>query len=286
MPLAKYAFEAIGTWWSIETKRELTSNERATVDTTIEQFDHTYSRFRPDSLVQQLTAGEPVLFPKSIGDIHGIYRTLYELSAGKINPHVGTSLAALGYDQTYSLRAGAPVPAPDFSQLFLNKNIVTLKTPGIVDIGAVGKGYLIDQVAKIVGKNHSEYVIDASGDIALLTEQPESIGLEHPKDPTKIIGTVHLARGALCASSTNRRVWGKGLHHILDATTGQPTNTDIVATWAIGPNATICDALTTGLFFVSPATLMQTFGEFFYVIMKQDGSVIHNLPPEVGEIFN
>ena len=61
---------------------------------------------------------------------------------------------------------------------------------------------------------------------------PQRIGLEHPFDPRRAIGVWEVTDAALCASATNRRAWGDGLHHVLDARTGQPVRT-IAATWAV-----------------------------------------------------
>ena len=49
---------------------------------------------------------------------------------------------------------------------------------------------------------------------------PQRIGLEHPFDPRRAIGVWEVTDAALCASATNRRAWGDGLHHVLDARTG------------------------------------------------------------------
>ena len=44
------------------------------------------------------------------------------------------------------------------------------------------------------------------------------------------IGMIALVHdGALCSSATNRRAWGDGLHHVIDAMTGLPTR-DVIAT--------------------------------------------------------
>ena len=76
----------------------------------------------------------------------------------------------------------------------------------------------------------------------------ERIALEHPADPPKAIGVVELREGALCASASNRRSWGDGLHHVIDAVTGIPT-ADVIATWALAPDALHADGLATALFF-------------------------------------
>lgn len=90
-------------------------------------------------------------------------------------------------------------------------------------------------------------VVDASGDI-LVTGGGSRIALEHPYDARTAIGVVRVADEALCASASNRRAWGDGLHHVLDARTGLPVRT-VVSTWAIAPTAMIADAVATALFF-------------------------------------
>ena len=287
MPRASYQFEAIGTQWSIDTAEELSESEQQNIAAVVEDFADVYSRFQADSLVCAVRVQAPgtFSFPVSIVELYGIYETLHSISGGKINPLVGSSLEQLGYGADYSLRQKQPMPAPEFATSTLHDTELSVSEPVLLDVGAVGKGYLVDQLAALVGESHSEYVVDGSGDIALNTKIPDVIGLEHPLDPSRVIGTVKINHGSLCASAINRRAWGDGLHHIIDATTGRPLETDIIATWAIADRALISDALSTGLFFVSPQVLRASFGDFTYVIMKRDDSVAHNVAPKIGEIF-
>lgn len=285
---ARHSFDAIGTVWSIDTERPLADALKHKLAGVIEEFDKAYSRFRSDSLVLQARECAPgrFQFPVSIGKLYTLYCQLYELSGGSITPLVGGSLEQLGYDAQYSLHMQTPVPAPNFIEaLELKGNDVIFTSKALLDISAIGKGYLVDEIASIVAEQHEAFVIDASGDMTVHTATDEIIGLEDPFDASRIIGTVSLRRGSLCASATNRRAWGNGLHHILDGTTGRPLHTNIAATWAIASTTMLADALTTGLFFVAPTTLAQTFGDFSYVILNHDGSVAHNLPPNIGEVF-
>ena len=105
-------------------------------------------------------------------------------------------------------------------------------TPVLLDVGAAGKGYLIDLVSGILAEQGvTEHIIDASGDLLARGEVRMRVALEHPRDPKKAIGVVELHDGAIAASSSNRRAWGAGLHHVLDAVTGEPTGS-VLATWA------------------------------------------------------
>lgn len=289
-PLANhYTFDAIGTQWSIETDAPLTSQEITSIDLVIDAFDQAYSRFRADSLVSQIAREAPgtFTFPASIRELYDIYSRLAVTTGGAVNPLVGKSLEHLGYDSHYSLQkqSGEPYIPPQLTDaLKLDGNNITATQPVLLDIGAIGKGYLVDQVASVVAEHHSEYVVDASGDVFVHRHTPETVGLENPLNPKSVIGTVQLQNQALCGSAINRRAWGEGLHHVIDARTGRPATTGIIASWAITDNTVMADALATALFFAEPATLQNTFGNFFYVTMYTDGSVSHNIDA-VGELY-
>ncbi len=288
-PLAKFSFDAIGTYWSVETERPLTPPEKGAITQTIAEFDRTYSRFRSDSLISRISRGKDsaYTFPSSITELYDIYTQLEQSTNGAVNPLVGQSLERLGYDAKYSLQPnGDTFAPPSFSSVAtLHGTTLELTQPVLIDIGAIGKGYLVDQIAELLAQTHQEFVVDASGDIFVHRNTPEVIGLEDPLDPTRAIGEVHITNLSLCASATNRRAWGDNLHHVIDARTGLPSTTDIIATWAIASTTVIADALATALFFAEPQHLLQYFGDFYYVTMKQDGSVLHNIMP-IGEIYS
>ena len=142
---------------------------------------------------------------------------------------------------------------------------------------------MIDKISKLLGDHHvEEYVIDASGDLLHKGASENIVGLEHPHDPSKIIGTASVQNASICASASNRRVWGNGMHHIFDPHTMQPTR-EIIASWAIADKALIADGIATALFFTSPEKLQECF-EFDYVRMHTDGSVDYSTKFN-GELF-
>lgn len=281
-----WRFEAIGTGWQIDTPRPLGGVLEHAILDRIAGFDRTYSRFRDDSLVARIatTPGRHV-FPDDAAALFDVYRALYEATDGAMSPLVGAALDRLGYDRTYSLRATAPaIPAPGWdAAVAWDGTALTTLRPVSVDVGAAGKGYLVDIVAAMLAASGvDEFIVDASGDIVHHGAEPIRVGLEHPLDTTKAIGVVSIANGAICASASNRRVWGDGLHHVLDATTGLPTR-EIIATWAMAETALAADAIATALFFADPARLAERF-EFSYVRMHATGRV-ESSPHLDGELF-
>jgi thiamine biosynthesis lipoprotein len=282
MPLSKSeptqvhseTFEAIGTSWHIETKQQLTNIIVSEINALVESFDTTYSRFRADSLVTKLSqhAGT-YTFPENVIPLMRFYRKLYEITDGRMTPLIGSMLEKAGYDATYSFKASEQVPLAGWDEVMQWKNtIVTTARPITLDIGAAGKGYLIDSIALLLDNHHiTEYAIDASGDISCKGTSEHIIGLEHPNNPQKVIGTVRIQNQSICASAVNRRKWGNGMHHIFDPTTKAPTR-EIIATWVIAQDAMTADGLATALFFTDPAKLAAHYN-FQYVRMRHDGSV-------------
>lgn len=269
---ASWRFDAIGTRWSVESDTAISDAARRDVDELIARFDREWSRFRPDSLVAGLArTGKAVPVPVDAEDMLSLYAELGEATGGAVNPLVAASLEALGYDASYSLVPGAATAAPADWRALVHWNARELTTtrPVLIDVGALGKGRLVDLVHAVLAASvDGRIVVDAGGDIRA-SGAHERIGLEHPYDPDRIVGVVELRDGALCASATNRRAWGDGLHHVLDARTGVPVRT-IAATWAIAPTAMVADAAATALFFDGGAEFAHRRG-VEWVRMTTDG---------------
>ncbi|MEE1765242.1 FAD:protein FMN transferase [Streptomyces sp. SP18BB07] len=140
----------------------------------------------------------------------------------------------------------------------------------MIDVGAAGKGHLVDIVSAILQRvGIAQFVVDGNGDLLHAGEDTLRVGLEHPFDPRLVIGVVNVRGRALCASGVTRRAWGEGLHHMLDARTGLPVG-EVVATWVVAQEAAVADGLATALFFTEAHRLARTF-RFAYVRMHANG---------------
>lgn len=252
----------------------------------MERFDRDWSRFRDDSLVTRI-AREPGhhKLPADAGPLLDWYRELYEATGGRVSPLVGQTMESLGYDASYRLAPASTliaVPRWEDAIAWDGEHLDTVR-PVLLDVGAAGKGYLADIVSRLlISLGVETHVVDASGDIVARGETHEVVALEHPADPTKAIGVVPLRDGAMAASAVNRRTWGAGLHHVIDATTGLPTNS-VIATWALAPDTLRADGLATALFFDPDPALLSGDGVSF-VRMFADGRV-QSSPSFPGELF-
>lgn len=280
-----HSFEALGTKWDIATSVQLHGATVKAVQKRVESFDKTYSRFRDDSLVTEISKKPgKYLFPDDARKLFSVYAKLYEKSEGKVTPLIGDMVSQAGYDATYSFapRSIEPIRGWDESMEWDGKALTT-KRPIILDFGAAGKGYLVDLLASILDSHGiKDYVIDASGDMRHKGSIENKVGLEHPLDPTRVIGIIDVQDESLCASATNRRTWGNGLHHVFDPHTKAPTNT-ILATWVVADEAIVADGLATALFFSEPKNLMPYF-DFEYVRVYTNGTLEYS-PLFEGKLF-
>ncbi len=275
-PLGPTSFEAIGTTWRIgvggagtptsSLGAPLSDDDRAAVLARIAQFDRDWSRFRDDSLVARIAqqAGSWSL-PADAAPLLDLYERLHAATDARLSPLVGASLERLGYDAAYRLvPAGDPLPAPRWQDsLALRRTpdglVLDTAAPVLLDVGAAGKGYLVDLVGELlVQRGLPDTVVDASGDVRVRGERSIRVALENPFDPTKAVGVVELRDQALCASATTRRAWGDGLHHIIDAVTGRPVEA-VVAAWVIADSALVADGVATAMFLADPARLSAEF---------------------------
>lgn len=253
-----WKFEAIGTEWHIDTAVPLSPELRVDITKLIDDFDRTWSRFRADSVVAQM-AHQAGTWELEHGDrLLGWYDQLAIATRGAVNPLVGRALSALGYDANYSLTPSeSPSGAPLWDSVTRLGPTITTNEPVVLDVGAAGKGLLVDLIVEfIVAAGIDEVTVDASGDVLHRGGAPIRVALEHPADPSRAIGVVDLAPGsALCGSATNRRAWGEGLHHVLDARTGQPTR-DVIAVWVVAEGSCmVADGLATAHFFADAESL-------------------------------
>ncbi len=145
----------------------------------------------------------------------------------------------------------------------------------LFDLGALGKGYFVDVIEqRLTSAGLKRFLVNGSGDISYKGTGAISVGLEHPGDPTKVIGVIEMTgaknSSCMCSSGINRRKWGK-YNHVIDPHTSSSPD-EIIATWVIAPTTAIADALASCLFFVAPENFASKY-QFEYCIMNKENKI-------------
>ena len=123
----------------------------------------------------------------------------------------------------------------DFRKIILNEADTTVflpDTPMKLDLGGIAKGYAVDRASGIMKKMGMEnYFVNGGGDVYIsgLKDRVNewSMGIEHPRDPNKIIGELWLKDMAIGTSGDYERyaiIDGVRYCHIFDTKTGYPAH--------------------------------------------------------------
>lgn len=285
-----FQFDAIGTRWKIHIKDSLLKERESfildSIGERIERYDKTYSRFRADSLVTRMSQKiGTFILPADSKELFSLYRKFYDITNGKVTPLIGDVLSAAGYDAEYSLTQTGLLETPVLwdEALWYESCSLVVRKPVRIDIGAGGKGHLVDIVGKLLeNMNIVEYTIDAGGDIRTRSiENSLRVGLENPFDTSEVVGVAHIINQSICGSAGSRRTWG-AFHHIIDPHT-LTSPREIAAVWVIADTTFLADMLATALFFVSPELLSVHFS-FEYVLLNSS-MILRSSPDFPGEFF-
>lgn len=248
MPKPKIEFESLGTHWWIEVLDDRDDTEvEAAILARVRAFHDDYSRFIPTSFIGRLNKQKVLKSPpQELLDMLVFARDVSLATDGVFNISVGSTLGQLGYGNASK---DSKVHADLWSHVVFDETQVSIPNDVEIDLGGFGKGWIIDEIGKILRTYGREYfVINGGGDILVSSPTPIELALEHPLDDTQMIGTTRISQGALAASSTKKRVWEQGdasYHHIIDPRTQLPSESDVVATYIRAESALIADTFAT-----------------------------------------
>ncbi len=208
------------------------------VDDLLADVEAAASRFRRDSEVSTLRPGPDgtVLVSPMLADLLGEALAAADRTDGAVDPTIGATLAALGYDRDIRLvESGTGLvalvrPVPGWRILRLAGRRLTLPEGLELDLGATAKAVAADRAAALVADRlETGVLVSLGGDIATAGPAPAGGWQVRVQDTdTDPAAQVALPGGsALATSSTARRTWIRGsetLHHIVDPATGRPAD--------------------------------------------------------------
>jgi thiamine biosynthesis lipoprotein len=147
--------------------------------------------------------------------------------------------------------------AVDYRHVMLDRDARTIafSEPGVrINLGGIAKGYAIERGAAILeaaGVEHA--LLNAGGDTRVIGDrrgQPWIVGIRHPRAGDEVVTRLPLVDEAISTSGDYERFFeenGRRYHHIINPTTGVPTE-GVLSVTVIGPDATMTDGLSTTLF--------------------------------------
>ena len=142
----------------------------------------------------------------------------------------------------------------DYTAVKVEGDTVTLPAGVEIDLGAVAKGYVGDELAGQIGLTSALLDLGQSTMVAVGSKpdgSPWRIGITDPAQPGSYFAVVELADMAMGTSGGYQRYFeedGITYWHILDPETAAPARSGLSSVTVISPSAFTCDGLSTALF--------------------------------------
>ena len=235
-----FNFEAMASACALRVVApDATTAERAAQAAMAEvrRIEATYSRYQPTSIVGRINAnagGDWVECDEETHTLLAYAETLFNASGGLFDITSGILRQAWDFKQA---RLADPTHLRElcarigWQKVERDGNRVRLPLAGMeIDFGGFGKEYAADRAAAVLKALgiHSGFV-NLAGDVHVLGPKPGAepwgIGIQHPRDPRKVIATIPVYQGGLATSGDYERYFeqdGKRYCHILNPHTGMP----------------------------------------------------------------
>ena len=204
----------------------------------IQRLERKYSRYRADSFLSEINevaaSGGSITVDEETAGLLNYAQTCYELSDGLFDITSGILRKAWRFDSP-------ALPNEKIIQSLLakigwqklhweNPTLTFSQAEMEIDFGGIVKEYAADRAATLclnAGILHG--IVNLGGDIKIIGAHPDGkswrVGIQHPRDKTKVWKTLKLKTGALASSGDYERcmvIDGVRYGHILNPKTGYP----------------------------------------------------------------
>jgi thiamine biosynthesis lipoprotein len=267
---------AIARFPALGTTAEITVLDAAALSDAIEvlerelaAIDLACSRFRDDSEIVRLSrsGGRWVSTSRLLRRALAAGIDAAEATGGAVDPTVGASMRALGWDADFRLvvsrRDPARIevmPAAGWRRIELDDEHGRVRVPvGVeLDLGATAKALAADRAAAAAFRaTGSAVLVNLGGDIAVAGPAPAGGWPIRVTDDHRLsVGgqVIALAAGGLATSSTTVRRWRTSegvVHHVVDPRTGRPApevwrTASVAAATCVDANAASTAAIVLG----------------------------------------
>ena len=239
-------------------------------------------------LVNDRAGQEAVTVDRKIMDLLLFCKDMEQATGGVVNVAMGSVLSLWHDARTDGINnpATAELPDPeklaqaaahtDLDDVILDVEACTVRfaDPELkLDVGAVAKGYAVEQVCKAAPAG---LLVSVGGNVCSTGPKPDGsqwvVGLQDP-DSDGYLHTVYVDRTSVVTSGDYQRFYtvdGVAYHHIIDPETGMP-GTKWRAVSVICADSGVADALSTALFLLDQQAGQALLDQYNAVAMWLDG---------------
>ena len=304
-----YSFEYFDTATSIigfEKSEEVFKENVDKIKEKLEEYHKLYtiySRYEDVNNVYTINNSEtPLEVDPKLADLLSFSKEMHTLTGGKINIAMGSVLSIWHEYREAGLNDPTKAQVPtldelkeaskhtDINSLVVENNTVYLKDSKLkLDVGAIAKGYAIEQIALWMEETGiTGYLLNVGGNIRIVGDRPDGekwqIGLENPEEDENEPYIEYLSLGAgysMVTSGSYQRYYtveGKNYHHIIDPDTLYPA-VGYKMVSVINKDSGEADALSTALFcmdYEEGKRIINSLEDTYVMWVKDNGEIIYS----------
>lgn len=232
----------------------------------IDRLEAVFSGYRPDTPVSRLNR-DGVLRDPPAELVAVVCRALHiaELTGGAFDPTVAPLIEV---HQSSFAETGAPPAANALEEALsrvghrhvaADEGRIAFARPGTsLSLDGIAKGYILDRVVEqVTAAGAAGVLADGGGDISAGEGEVAGtgwpVGIEHPREPGSLLGTIEVRHQGVATSGDYMRAHTADLrhHHIVDPRTGSSPGQASAAT-VVARTAMDADALATAAMVLGP----------------------------------
>ncbi|WP_062062487.1 FAD:protein FMN transferase [Aquimarina longa] len=259
--------KAFGTTFSIQFIDDQKLDFSKDYDSLIEAINTSMSTYIPDSDISRINKGDTtIVIDEHFKKVFATSKKIYKETGGVFDPTVGILVNAWDFGpkgkiiSLDSLKIDSLLVSVGIDKIVLKEHkIIKSHSNTFLDFNALAKGYAVDVFAEFIAdKGLENYLVEIGGEIRgkgtnILKKKPWRIGVEDPNfDGTQSYSKiVSLHNEAMATSGGYRKyktdVNGERYIHILNAKTGYPLKSNLLAVSVMTNSCMEADAYATAL---------------------------------------
>ncbi|WP_103071694.1 FAD:protein FMN transferase [Aquimarina sediminis] len=259
--------KAFGTTFSVQFIDNSEQDFSSSYDSIIKVINMSMSTYIPNSDISRINQGDSaIIVDEHFRKVFTTSKQIYKETNGAFDPTIGILVNAWDFGpkgkivSLDSLKIDSLLWSVGLPKVILKENKILKNDPKTyLDFNALAKGYGVDVFAEFLeSKGFENYLVEIGGEIRgkgsnLVKQKPWRIGVEDPNfDGTQSYSKiVSLREGAMATSGGYRKYKtdenGERYIHILNAKTGYPLKSNLLAVSVITNTCMKADAYATAL---------------------------------------
>ena len=271
--IERRTFHAMGTEIELIVDADDAGPQLDAAEREFHRLEALLSRFRDDSELSRLNRDGSIDAGPDLLRVVEFALAARERSNGRFDATVHDAVIGAGYDRSFEHVAGdsprSARAARCGGDVHIHGTRIELGAGVRLDLGGIGKGYAAERAAELLAAAGPS-LANAGGDIA-------TRGGAWPVGVETATGTMtlELRGGALATSGRDRRRWrrnGRELHHIIDPSTGEPAESDLLRVTVVADDAIEAEIAAKILFLSGSSVASST--DLPAVLVTEDGMTL------------